>query len=90
MVVSDLEVTVFEPELDGWSGDFISILDKLGFIHRSSSPGPKNNKLCDGEYHYFHIVSRGAVLYSVEIYSNYYNNEKDKLRDILNSNIAII
>lgn len=91
MKVKDKVIIKFTPEKNSLSGKFEEILEKLDLSIVHTIEGKNNNKSCDGEYHKHFIVSSSDYLfYVIEIYSNLYKDEAEKLDDILNSEMITL
>lgn len=89
MKVKKMNLQSFNAETGAWSGDIPTIITKLGFRVRSSTPGRRHN-CTDGEYDYNFVVNLMYKLYTIHVNSNIWCNEKEKLHHVLESSIQEI
>ena len=86
--IIDLPIKMFVPDTTALSGDIDTILVKLGFTVVKKEQGYMHNRY-DGEYHYTYLLSLNDKHYTSGIHTDLWQNEEDKLNDIL-KNIIII
>lgn len=86
MIVSDIVKGYELHDAKYWSGEFGGIINKLGFAIKSCRSGYYDN-YSDGQHHALYNVVLNGNRYTIEVMSNWYCNEEEKLRDILKSDI---
>jgi len=84
MKVKDIATPYDNPSASGWSGEFDEIIKKLGFTIVSRHKGKRDNRT-DGEYHEIFAVELEGIKYAIDVNSNWYYNEEEKLNGVMNS-----
>jgi hypothetical protein len=86
MKVSKLIHEPYIGETSAWSGQFDEVINKLGFSIINSMSGNRDNRT-DGEFHMIFTVAYQDKIYKMDVNSNWYYNEREKIRAVMNSEL---